>query len=130
MKFQVSQFGIVNPFFAKTVIVEAKDAVNAAKLIFEQTPYSTKVNAKKAPKRGENVYGVGSTDCHEWQRVFVQVTPIIEATAEPTIETYVAGLVKTYTVAKLIEIITEHADAKVRAYQVLCAGAQAELATR
>ena len=33
-------------------------------------------------------------------------------------------------VAKLTEIITEHADAKVRAYQVLCAGAQAELATR
>jgi hypothetical protein len=79
MKFQVSQFGIVNPFFAKTVIVEAKDAVNAAKLILEQTPYSTKVNAKKAPKRGENVYGVGSTDCREWQRVFVQVTPIVEA---------------------------------------------------
>jgi len=81
MKFQVSQFGIVNPFFAKTVIVEAKDAVNAAKLILEQTPYSTKVNAKKAPKRGENVYGVGSTDCREWQRVFVQVTQIVEDTA-------------------------------------------------
>jgi len=133
MKFQVSQFGIVNPLIAKTVIVEAKNAVNAAKLILGQTPYDTKVNAKKAPKRGENVYGVGSTDCCEWQRVFVQVTEVIEVVevaAEPTVETYVAGLVKTFTIAKLTEIITEYADAKVRAYQVLYAGAKAELATR
>jgi hypothetical protein len=79
MKFQVSQFGIVNPMLAKTLIVEAKDAVNAAKMIFEKTPYGTKINAKKAPKRGENVYGVGSADCYAWQRLFVQVTPIIEA---------------------------------------------------
>jgi len=78
MKYQVSQFGIVNPLIAKTVIVEAKNAVNAAKLILGQTPYDTKVNAKKAPKRGENIYGVGSTDCYEWARVFVQVTPIVE----------------------------------------------------
>ena len=82
MKFQVNR--IENNRITKTIIVEAKNEINAAKMIIENVPAGEKITAKKAPKRGDNVYGVGSPHVYEWLRWFVTVTPVAEV-ATPVI---------------------------------------------
>ena len=128
MKFQITKIET-----GKSVIVEAVSKAAALKKAISTRKGKITVSRKADWK--DNVYSAGVIGCFKFQRDFYTVTEVVaeatvEVTAEPTIETYVTGLVKTFTVAKLAEIITEHTDAKVRAYQVLCAGAQAELATR
>jgi hypothetical protein len=127
MKFQITKTE-TNEVIAT---VEATSKAAALKSAFSTR--KGKITVSRKADWIDNVYSAGYIGCDKWEREYYTVTEVVEVVevvAEPTIETYVAGLVKTYTVAKLAEIITEHADAKVRAYQVLCAGAQAELATR
>jgi hypothetical protein len=149
MKFQIIKTNKLNKVIG-THIVEAKSKVAAIKSL-----YTSEITIGYCK---DGTYTVGANhnqycDVYAFNRVTLTVTEVVEVVevvateatnevvevvaevvaeviAEPTIETYVADLVKTYTVAKLAEIIAEYADAKVRAYQVLCARAQAELATR
>lgn len=79
MKYEVNR--IENNRITKTIIVEAKNEINAAKMIFDNVPAGEKITAKKAPNRGDNVYGVGSPHVYEWLRWFVTVTPVTEVTA-------------------------------------------------
>jgi hypothetical protein len=102
MKFQVNR--IENGHITKTIIVEAKNEINAAKMIIENVPAGEKITAKKAPKRGDNVYGVGSPHVYEWLRWFVTVTPVVEVATEVTVE------VTTETVevtTETVEVTTE-----------------------
>ena len=128
MKFQITKTE-TNEVIAT---IEAVSKAAALKNAFSTRKGKITVSRKADWK--DNVYSAGYIGCDKWEREFYTVTEVVaevaEVTAESTVETYVAGLVKTFTVAKLAEIITEYADAKVRTYQVLCAGAQAELATR
>jgi len=106
MKFQVNR--IENGHITKTIIVEAKNEINAAKMIIENVPAGEKITAKKAPKRGDNVYGVGSPHVYEWLRWFVTVTPVVEVATEVTVEVTTETVeVTTETVEVTPDVIAE-----------------------
>ena len=142
MKYQVNR--IENNRITKTIIVEAKNEINAAKMIIENVPAGEKITAKKAPKRGDNVYGVGSPHVYEWLRWFVtvtEVTEVVEATAEVveatatetvevSIEETATATMMTYTDAQLMDIVTTHSLRNSKVDRILTEAAARELAGR
>ena len=142
MKYQVNR--IENNRITKTIIVEAKNEINAAKMIIENVPAGEKITAKKAPKRGDNVYGVGSPHVYEWLRWFVtvtEVTEVVEATAEVveatatetvevSIEETATATMMTYTDAQLMDIVTSHSLRNSKVDRILTEAAARELAGR
>ena len=142
MKYQVNR--IENNRITKTIIVEAKNEINAAKMIIENVPAGEKITAKKAPKRGDNVYGVGSPHVYEWLRWFVTVTEVtevvevtaevVEATATETVEVSIeetaTATMMTYTDAQLMDIVTTHSLRNSKVDRILTEAATRELAGR
>ena len=142
MKYQVNR--IENNRITKTIIVEAKNEINAAKMIIENVPAGEKITAKKAPKRGDNVYGVGSPHVYEWLRWFVTVTEVtevvevtaevVEATATETVEVSIeetaTATMMTYTDAQLMDIVTTHSLRNSKVDRILTEAAARELAGR
>ena len=142
MKYQVNR--IENNRITKTIIVEAKNEINAAKMIIENVPAGEKITAKKAPKRGDNVYGVGSPHVYEWLRWFVtvtEVTEVVEATAEVveatatetvevSIEETATATMMTYTDAQLMDIVPTHSLRNSKVDRILTEAAARELAGR
>ena len=142
MKYQVNR--IENNRITKTIIVEAKNEINAAKMIIENVPAGEKITAKKAPKRGDNVYGVGSPHVYEWLRWFVTVTEVtevvevtaevVEATATETVEVSIeetaTATMMTYTDAQLMDIVTSHSLRNSKVDRILTEAAARELAGR
>tara|TARA_R110000868_G_C10472285_1_gene728440 strand:+ start:106 stop:504 length:399 start_codon:yes stop_codon:yes gene_type:complete len=132
MKYQVNR--IENNRITKTIIVEAKNEINAAKMIIENVPAGEKITAKKAPKRGDNVYGVGSPHVYEWLRWFVTVTPVIEATpdviTEVVTEENVFSIMMSYTDTQLMDIVTTYSLRQTKVDQRIAEAAARELAGR
>jgi hypothetical protein len=132
MKFQVNR--IENGHITKTVIVEAKNEINAAKMIIENVPAGEKITAKKAPKRGDNVYGVGSPHVYEWLRWFVTVTPVVEVAATETVEVSIeetaTATMMSYTDAQLMDIVATHSLRNSKVDRILTETATRELAGR